>query len=294
MIVAIIAPGDMGAGVGAALKAGGHDIVTCLAGRSDETRARAARIGFRDLGDLDALVGEADIVLSILPPASALGLAREVAAAMARSGARPVYLDANAVSPQTAAEIGAVIENAGAPFIDGGIVGPAPGKGSQPTRLYVSGDDVASAKALAVDSLMVKPLEGGVGRASALKMLYAGVNKARFSLFALVATAAEALDLRDAFEEEMRYSQAETWAYMERMIPRLPADSERWAPELEEIGRTMQAAGLSGEMHFGAAWILSLMAATPLAAETRETFDASRTLADTLEVFVAQLRKDTG
>jgi len=284
----------MGAGIGAALKAGGHDVVTCLAGRGAETRARAERVGFRDLGDLDAVVSEADIVLSILPPASALPLAREVADAMARTGARPVYLDANAVSPQTAEQIAVVIAAAGAPFIDGGIVGMAPGKGAKPTRLYVSGDDVTPAAALAVDGILVKPLDGGVGRASALKMLYAGINKARFSLFALVATAAEAMGLQAALAEEMQYSQAETWAYMQAMIPRLPADSERWAPELEEIGRTMQAAGLSGDMHFGAAWILELMARTPLAAETRETIDTSRGLEDTLQVFVAQLRQDQG
>ena len=81
-IIAVVAPGDMGAGVGHALLLGGHDVVTCLAGRSEQTRARAESSGFRVLTDLDAVVGEAALILSILPPASAIGLATDVSAAM--------------------------------------------------------------------------------------------------------------------------------------------------------------------------------------------------------------------
>jgi 3-hydroxyisobutyrate dehydrogenase-like beta-hydroxyacid dehydrogenase len=288
--IAIVAPGDMGAGIGAALHAAGRDVITTLEGRSDATRARAERARLRDAGSLDDVVAAADLFVSILPPASALALARDVAAAIARTGKRPVYLDGNAVSPATVAGVADIVTEAGGAFIDGGIVGLAPGKSAQPTRFYVSGDDLAPAQALTVDGIVVKEVSGGVGRASALKMLYAGINKARFSLFALVATAAERLDLLDELGEEMTFSQADTWAYMERMIPRLPADSERWAPELEEIGRTMDAAGVSGDMHRGAAWILRLMATTPFAAETRETIDSSRSMEDTLRVFVEHMK----
>lgn len=287
--IAIVAPGDMGAGIGAALHAAGREVITTLAGRSAATQARAEAAGFRDAGRLDDVVAAADLFVSILPPADAVGLARDVAAAMGRTGTRPVYLDGNAVSPATAQQIADVIATAGATFIDGGIVGLAPGKGAQPTRFYVSGDDLSAAQAIAVDGIMVKEVAGGVGRASALKMLYAGINKARFSLFALVATAAARMDLLDELGEEMQFSQADTWAYMERMIPRLPADSERWAPELEEIAQTMDAAGISGDMHRGAAWILRLMAETPFAEETRETIDTARGMEESLRAFVAAL-----
>jgi len=287
--IAIVAPGDMGAGIGAALHAAGREVITTLAGRSAATQERAEAAGFRDAGRLDDVVAAAELFVSILPPADAVGLAQDVASAMGRTGARPVYLDGNAVSPATAQQIADVIATVGATFVDGGIVGLAPGKGAQPTRFYVSGDDLSAAQALAVDGIVVKEVAGGVGRASALKMLYAGINKARFSLFALVATAAARMGLLDELGEEMQFSQADTWAYMERMIPRLPADSERWAPELEEIAQTMDAAGISGDMHRGAAWILRVMSETPFAEETRETIDTARGMEESLRAFVAAL-----
>ena len=291
LTIAIIAPGDMGGGVGQALAQAGHDVVTTLAGRSAASRARAARCGFRDLPDLDAVVGAADLVLSILPPASAVDLARSVGAAMTRTGARPAYMDCNAISPATTARVGEAITGAGAGYIDCGIIGWAPGKGPQPTRFYVSGPDLGLARALAVEGILVKELGPKIGRASGLKMLYAGLNKGRFSLLATMATAAEAMGLLDELGEELAFSQKDTWSYMQSGIPRLPADSERWWPEMDEIAATLEGAGVTGDFHHGASWILQLMARTPLAAETRETIDGDRTLAETVRIFADHLEK---
>jgi len=289
-IIAVIAPGDMGGGVGQALTQADHDVVTTLAGRSAASRARAERCGFRELPDLDQVVGEASLILSILPPASAIELAEQVAGAMTRTGARPTYMDCNAVSPTTAGRIAAVIRATGANFIDCGIIGWAPGKGPQPTRFYVSGPDLALADALAVEGILVKGLGGEIGRASALKMLYSGLNKGRFSLLATIATGAQALGLLDDLGEELSFSQADTWSYMQSNIPRLPADAERWWPEMEQIAETLEDAGVSGDFHHGAAWMLRLMAATPLAAETRETIDQSRGMAETVRIFAEHLQ----
>ena len=115
--IAIVAPGDMGHAVGRALKDHGHTPITCLAGRSERSRALAEAGGFRDTPDLQAMVTEADIVLSILPPAAAPGLADDVAQAMAAAGRFPVYVDCNAISPETAKRIGGAVTEVGAAFI---------------------------------------------------------------------------------------------------------------------------------------------------------------------------------
>ena len=107
--IAILSPGDMGHAVGRVLAGAGYDVVTCLAGRSERTRALAETGGLSDLDSLDAVAAEASLVLSILPPAAALGLAGDMAAAIERSGARPVYVDCNAISPATARDIAQVI-----------------------------------------------------------------------------------------------------------------------------------------------------------------------------------------
>ena len=122
----LVGPGDMGSGFGRDLHARGHDVITCLAGRGEGTRSRAAEAGFRDVPDLDALVCEAELVLAILPPELAVEVAGDVAEAMRRTGARPVYADCNTISPDTTRNIATTVTAAGADYIDGGIIGHAP------------------------------------------------------------------------------------------------------------------------------------------------------------------------
>src|SRR5579871_3365017 len=127
--VGILSPGDMGAAIGAVLGAHGVPVLTCLAGRGELTRLRAAEAGMRDLPDLDALVREAGMILSVLVPAEAEGLALRLAEAMRRTGARPVFADCNAISPGTMRRIAEAARAAGAAVIDAGIIGPPPGPG---------------------------------------------------------------------------------------------------------------------------------------------------------------------
>jgi 3-hydroxyisobutyrate dehydrogenase-like beta-hydroxyacid dehydrogenase len=287
--IAVMAAGDMGGGIGAALTAAGHDVITCLAGRGAETRERAERGGFRDVADLGGLLDQADIFLSIVPPAVAEELGQDCAGLMAAGASPTVYIDCNAISPGKSVRIGAVVSAAGAHYVDGSIIGLAPGKGKADTRLYVSGDDLGVTAALAVDGIDVREVSGGIGRASGLKMLYAGLNKGRFSLYATIATAAQAMGLLDELGNEMSASQGDAWGYMQRALPRLPADSERWWPEMAEIADALEAEGVTGGFHRGATSILKVMAATPYAAETRESFDPDRSMEETLAAFVEHL-----
>ena len=291
MRIGLLGSGDMGHAVGRALKSHGREVVTCLAGRSARSRDLAAAAGIGEVADLDALVRGADLVLSIVPPAAALGVAGEAAAAIARTGAAPPYADCNAVSPASVRAIGQVIAGAGAPFIDAGIVGPPPGKGTPP-RFYASGADTAPLEALDGQGIDVRPLGTEVGRASGLKMCYAGLTKGTFTLHTAVLLAARSLGLAEALGAELRASQAAVYARMEAMVPRLAADAERWVAEMEEIAATFEDAGLSRGFHDGAAETFRLLATTPLAAETRETLDPDRTLDEAVEIFAAALGRE--
>ncbi len=288
--VAILMPGDMGHAVGRVLKEHDYRVLTCLAGRSRRTRDLAAAAGFEDVASLDMLVGEADLVLSILPPASALEQARAVAGAMTKTGEHPVYVDCNAVSPATAGEIAAVISPAGAPFIDAGIIGLAPGKGPT-TRFYVSGDDTGAMEALNGKGFEVIQIGAGIGRASALKMCYAGLTKGTWSLYTAVLLTAEVLGVSRELRDEFAFSQKAALAMMEERVPRLPADSERWIGEMEEIAATFAEAGTPSGFHDAAAEIFRVLSRTPFAGETRETIDISRTLDDAIPVYVAELAR---
>ena len=96
-IVAVIAPGMMGSAVGKRLVENGIEVRTSLAGRSEATVARAKAAGM--VGVSDEQIAAADIILSILPPGDALGLAERLAPALRAAAKKPVFVDCNALDP---------------------------------------------------------------------------------------------------------------------------------------------------------------------------------------------------
>jgi len=286
--IAILMPGDMGHAVGRALREHGHDVLCALDGRGGATRALAAQARLRDVGTVAQAVAQADMILSILPPSAALDQAQQVAEAMQASGKCPVYVDCNAISPDTAKAVGAAIAKAGAPFIDAGIIGLAPGKGGG-TRFYVSGPDVAPMLALDGKGFAVIRTGEAIGEASALKMVYAGLTKGTWTLQTAVLLAAKRLGVLDPLLEEFEGSQKGPLDAMRARVPFLPADSARWVGEMEEIAATFASAGVTPGFHDGAAEIFRLLAQTPYAAETRATLDRSRTLEQALETYAAHV-----
>jgi 3-hydroxyisobutyrate dehydrogenase-like beta-hydroxyacid dehydrogenase len=291
--IAILMPGDMGHGVGRALRQHGHDVMTCLAGRSERTQALATAAGIRDTGSLAALVGEADLILSILPPDAAVAQAGVVAAAMAETGAKPVYVDCNAVSPMTARKVAALIVAAGAPFIDCGIIGLAPGKG-KPTRFHVSGPDTTPMERLDGEAISVIPMGPEIGRASALKMVYAGLTKGTMTLHTAMLLAAHQLGVYDETIAEYTDSQPAALAAMQGRTPKIPADAGRWIGEMEEIAATLASVGVTPGFHDGAAEIYRVINRTPFASETRETLDQSRTIDEAIPVYAKHLKEGGG
>ena len=288
--IAILSPGSMGHAVGAALKDEGHRIVTCLNERSERTRDLARLAGFFLLPSLHALVAEADLVLSILPPASAVSLAREVAEAM-EAASPTVYADCNAVSPETSRMIGRIIGVAGGAYVDAGIVGPPPRDHTKPTRFYISGVNTAAMAPVSGPLIELVDVGPEVGRASAIKMCYAAITKGTWTLHAAALIAAEALGISEELHSEFRYSRPAAYAEMERMTPRLPLDAGRWVGEMREIAATLSQAGVTPQFHEGAAAMFEFLDSTSIARETRETADPNRTLREALAIFAGALRK---
>ena len=284
--VAILSPGDMGEGVAKSIMGQKIDVITVLAGRSDETRMRADRAGIREVSDLDTLVSEAELVISIMPPEHAEAIAAEVAAAMTATSNAPPYVDMNAIAPTTARRIAAVMADAGADFIDGGIIGWAPFKSKTDTKLYVSGPQAKLMDQLDGNGKKVIQLGGEIGRASAVKMIYASVTKGTDSLLTAAYTAAEALGIRDVLETEWEGNVLDRMA---RRVPALPADAGRWIGEMEQIAETYASVGVTENYHKGAADMYRLLNSTPFAAESRETMDKCRTMQESVKVYVRHL-----
>ena len=262
--VAIMSPGDMGHAVGATLRDGGLRVVSQLDGRSERTRELAAQAGIEVVDDDGALVSAADLLLSIVVPAQALALAGRVARAVRRTGAAPLYVECNAIAPQTARRIAETVEAAGARFVDAGIIGPPPKPGGSSTRLYASGKDAAAFARLRDFGLDVRVIGEQPGQASALKMCYAALTKGTTALMTELSIAAARLGVSDALEAEFRASQPAMLERMQRAVPEMVPKAHRWIGEMEEIARTFAACGLTPRMFDGAAAIYALVAGTGL------------------------------
>ena len=262
--IAIMSPGDMGHAVGATLREGGLRVISALGGRSGRTRALAAQAGIAAVADDAALVREADMLLSILVPAEAVALAERIARALRTTGAAPLYIDCNAIAPQTARQVAEIVQGAGARFVDGGIIGPPPKPGASSTRFYASGRDAAGFARLRDFGLDVRVVGDQPGQASALKMCYAALTKGTTALMTELSIAAERLGVSDALRAEFAASQPVLRERMQRAVPEMVPKAHRWVGEMQEIARTFEACGLTPRTFAGAAELYALVAKTPL------------------------------
>jgi 3-hydroxyisobutyrate dehydrogenase-like beta-hydroxyacid dehydrogenase len=237
--VCILHPGEMGAEVGAAARAGGARVLWVSAGRGGATRDRAGAAELEDAGTLSAALGQASVALSVCPPHAAVDLAKSVAA----EGFRGTYVDANAISPDTSRRIGGIVEAAGARFVDGGIIGPPPTKPGT-TRLYLSGSESDRIAAFfSGTSLGAIVLDAPVGAASAVKACYAGWTKSAATLLLSVRALARHEGVEAALAEEWKISQPQLFAQLDRAVLQ-SRKGWRWIAEMEEIGATFDQAGL--------------------------------------------------
>lgn len=232
-VIAIIAQGAMGAGIGQRLSGKGATVLTSLAGRSAASAQRAAAAGMRDA--TPAELAGVDIFLSVLPPAEAKACAAWLAPALEAAPRKAIYVDCNAVSPATATEVAALIGPTGAGFVDGGIIGGPPREDGYTPVLYVSGPEADRLGALRDHGLDVRVTPGPIGAASALKMSYAGITKGLVALSSAMMLAATRAGAAEGFRAELARSQPQLLAWFGRMVPPMPDKAYRWVGEMEEI-----------------------------------------------------------
>ena len=273
--VGLMTPGDMGQAVAMQIKARGFEVCTALDKRSDRSRALAKEAGLTDVGSLEKLIAECDVVVSIMNPGAALDFGLEVAEAMRHTGHRTLLVDCNAIAPPTAHEITALIEKEGGRFLVGGIIGPPP-RGTATTNLYVSGPGAADLEQLAGPQVAVHIVSERIGDASALKMCFGALNKGTQALWLEVLIAAQRLGVAELLEQQLRAARPELLDFALKQLPIMPTKAYRWVPEMIEISKTLADAGITPKVFQGAAEIYEFVAGTPLARETPETRDKSR------------------
>jgi len=259
-IIVVIAAGEMGAAVGGRLRENGVEVRTSLTGRSAKTAERARRHGLIALDDDARLVADAAFVLSIAPTAEAVPLARRLAPALADSTAKPVYVDCNAVSPATVAEVATAIERTGCPFVDAGIIGGPPRPGTPGPRFYACGPAVERFAALREYGLDVRAIDGQIGTASALKMAYGSITKGFTAIGASAMLGATAAGVADPLKRELADSQPALKAWLDRQMPNMYGKAYRWVAEMEEVSAFVGKPSPSSQMFEGVARLYDQLA----------------------------------
>jgi 3-hydroxyisobutyrate dehydrogenase-like beta-hydroxyacid dehydrogenase len=233
--VAIMAQGSMGSGVGKRLHESGAEVRTLIGGRSAGSAERARAAGMKPMADERAMLDGADFFLSILPPGEAENLARRLAPALSALAKKPIYVDCNAVSPQTAQRVAAIVEPTGASFVDGGIIGGPPRPGYSGPAIYASGPAVDATRVLRDWGLDWRAIDGPIGAASGLKMSYAGITKGITALGSAMMLGAARFGCAEALVAELSSSQPQIFKYLSASIPRMYDKAYRWVAEMEEI-----------------------------------------------------------
>ncbi len=267
-IIAIMAPGNMGHAIGGHLVRQGLRVITNLEGRSANTEARAARAGIVDVGSDAALVDEADMVLSVLPPCDAVEFAGRIAAAAARERAQFLFVDCNAVAPGTAAEIAGILAGVGIKCVDAAIRGGAALDGRPQPRIYVSGPGAEEFAALNAYGLDIRAIGTRAGQASGLKMCASAVSKGMVLLTLQAFVSAKVLGVEADLRKELEGGPV--LEGVERRAPNLGPDAYRWAGEMDEIAAATAATGLSPKTFEGFAALCRLAEATALGQQTKE------------------------
>src|ERR1700683_114075 len=132
--IGIVHPGQMGIVVAVSARNSGKEVFWASEARSTSTQERATHAGLRDAGTLGKLCELCSIIVSVCPPE----FAEQIADQVARCSYQGTYVDANAISPERVQRIGCRLQEGGARFVDGGIIGP-PAMTRNRTWLYLSG-----------------------------------------------------------------------------------------------------------------------------------------------------------
>jgi 3-hydroxyisobutyrate dehydrogenase-like beta-hydroxyacid dehydrogenase len=233
----------MGSAIAAALRAQGETVLWASAGRSAATAERAARAGVEDVGEVAELRRRCEILLSVCPPHAAVDVAR------AASGFTGIYVDANAIAPETAR----TIADLRARFVDGGIVGPPPERPGT-TRLYLSGADAEEIAGLfEATTVDARVISAEPGAASALKAAYAGWTKGSAALLLTMRELARAEGVEDTLLEEWRLSLPDLEKRLGGAERSARRKGWRWIGEMQEIARSLAAQSLPAGFHEAAA-----------------------------------------
>ena len=206
---------------------------------------RTAGIAGREIV-ADAVAG-ADAVFSLVTADQALVAARTTAGLLP---AGTLYFDCNSCAPQTKGEAAAAIEASGGRYVDVAVMAPVHPR-LHATPVLVSGPHAEAARdAMRSLRMSAETVDGGVGRASAIKLVRSIMIKGLEALTVECLLAGRKLGVDDPVLRSLDASfPGFDWTgRASHMLERVMQHGLRRAAEMREAAAMLEKAGLPGRM----------------------------------------------
>jgi 3-hydroxyisobutyrate dehydrogenase-like beta-hydroxyacid dehydrogenase len=187
-----------------------------------------------------SLLSTADVVISLVTPSAALSVASKVAPHL-RLGA--LYVDMNSISAPTAVQIGEIVTQAGADFVDAAILGPVPLLRLE-VPIVLAGPAADRFHQLGASwGFHTRILSAQPGDASALKMLWSVITKGIIAIYGEALVAAQRMGLQESLRELIRdnFGHFGSDAMVLRLFRSTAKSGSRRLDEMKEAKATLEA-----------------------------------------------------
>jgi len=208
----------------------------------DAELALASRAGVTAADSMQALCAASDLIISAVTASNTLAVAREAAVHIP---AGTVFLDLNSASPGTKQKAAALIDAAGAHYVEAGVMTSVPPYGIKVPMLLGGPGAAELAAVLARWGMDAKPVSDRLGVASAIKMCRSVMIKGLEALVIESYTTAREYGV----EDHVLPTLAETFPSIDwpeqgaYFFSRVVQHGKRRAEEMREAANTVREAG---------------------------------------------------
>ncbi len=235
--IGILHLGDLGSGLAVLLQQNPKlTLLTCTAGRSSATQARAENLPITNVDCLENLLDRCGIILSVVSPSAAIQIAEACAKFKRATNQDCLFIDLNSIDIPTLHAVQDTVVAAGFRFANATVHGNAKHLGSMGV-LYTSGDHASEVGRLYTNLMRVENLGTETEQASYMKLLMGGQSKSLCILFLEVAHLATKLGMLDSFLAEQKAFYPAIFESLERMLPTYPHHARRRVDELKGISQ---------------------------------------------------------
>jgi 3-hydroxyisobutyrate dehydrogenase-like beta-hydroxyacid dehydrogenase len=240
---------------------GAWDVLFSDPSQGAAMKGRAREDGVEACSSLAALLARADIVISAVTAANALDVASEAVRSV-RSGT--FFLDLNSASPMTKSKAAKLIDDAGAHYVEAGVMSSVPPHGIRVPMLLGGKRAGALADKLVPFGFDLTVVSDRIGVASAMKLCRSVFIKGLEAIIVESYTLAR----RHGVESELLASLAETFPEIDwekqgsYLFSRVAKHGRRRAEEMREAANTVREAGFDPWMSAASAqtqdWVAAL------------------------------------